>query len=58
MHLQIPFFPHNLAVEQPNRCEHVNQKYPIREDQELAKQDESKGNINGIAAVSKNAAGY
>jgi hypothetical protein len=57
MLLQIRLFKQYLTVEQPNPCNYKNQKNPIREYQELAKQDQRKRRINGIAAISKNAAG-
>jgi hypothetical protein len=48
-------FPQHLTVEQPYGGNHIDQKKPIGEHQELPQQDKPKGHINGIAAQSKNA---
>ncbi len=44
-------------MEQPDTCKQIDQKKPIGEDQELTQQDQSKRHIDGIAAISKSAAG-
>ena len=55
MLLQIVFFTEYLAVEQSYGRGQINQKNPIREYQELAKQDEPECDVDGVAAKSKNA---
>ena len=50
---QIFFFTQNLTVKKPETGEHINQEYPVLENQELADQDKGERHINRIAAVRK-----
>jgi hypothetical protein len=57
MLLQKFFFAQDLAVEQPEGSQQVDQQDPMRKNQELADQNERKSDIDGVAAESKNSAG-
>src|ERR1700752_881267 len=58
MLLQILFLPQYLTVEQPYACNHINQKNPTGEYQELSQQNRGKCHINGIAGKGKNPVRY
>src|SRR6516225_5189190 len=58
MLFQVFFFTRHLTVEQPYASNHIDQKNPIREHQELAQQDKPECHINGIAAKGKDASRY
>jgi hypothetical protein len=56
--LQIVSFPQDLTVEQPRGCAEIDQENPIGKNQELAKPDDAKGQINGIASEGYHAGRY
>jgi hypothetical protein len=55
---QIFFFTQNLTVKKPETGERINQKCPVRQNQELADQDKGEPHINRIAAVCKDSVRY
>jgi hypothetical protein len=45
-------------VEEPNSDEQIDQENPVGEKQELAQENKSESDINGITAKGEDAAGY